>query len=283
MPPVRTDLTKTNRMAHNATSRTTIRKLNTDHLSPEAAHLDGYHSQTDTDVEVAQGWGSVAVPLDQEQQSQQGQQGKQSGGGGEASEGLSNDQPKGKAAELMMHRVGGSQSNPTAFPVADRRVQPYGMKAGESSFYAMSGTGQMLFHDENGSYLLATDNGAEQGGKESERMASLRHVNKKKQSREIKKGQKQEDAKHAGESVNTEVKCTKDRISFMLDGEEVAYFDRGAKNFVVKVETKFGEDAKHPVQGDAGGIGRTTKKSGAGAVLINAKLPAAPAELDTQP
>jgi|GEM_PF-3033513 hypothetical protein len=98
---------------------------------------------------------------------------------------------------------------------------------------------------------------AESGGsggekKKVERMVSLRHVEKKKQERqksqqktnearaargepplsveqwaaqvsEIKK--KNEDFKHEGETVNTEIRCTKNRIEFRAGDKVVGYYD----------------------------------------------------------
>ena len=61
--------------------------------------------------------------------------------------------------------VGGSRSHPVGL-VDDRRVRPYAMKEGESAMYAASGTGQMLFHNDKGSYLVVTDEPQEQAGEE---------------------------------------------------------------------------------------------------------------------
>src|ERR1700752_632023 len=108
MPPVRTDLTKTSRQAQMTLSRATLRKVNTNNLAPEASHLDGYQSQTDTDVEIAQSWGVIGVPLEQEESNQQQEQASQEGA---ADEGLIKDQPKGKSAEVIVNRIG-SQSHP---------------------------------------------------------------------------------------------------------------------------------------------------------------------------
>ncbi len=243
MSRVRSDLSKVARNAYHMLSRSTIRKVDTKHLAPQASHLDGFHSQTDTDVEIQQGWGVIGVPLDQEEESNQQGQKQQDTSQGD----WNHNQPKGKAAELITMRVG-SQSHPVAFPVADRRVQPYGMKAGESAHYSMSGTGQMLFHNDKGSYLVVTNNEPEQsksGGEQPERFASMRHVEKKKQPREIKEDQ-QEDPKHEGETVNTEVRATKSKIEFRVGDQVVAYFDAG--KFVVLVECLLGDEDKEQMK-----------------------------------
>lgn len=245
MGQVRNTLSMASRSIHHSISRATIRKVNTNNLAPEASHLDGFHSQTDTDVEIAQPWGTLGVPLDQEEE----QQGKQQQSAGKDEQGdWNHDQPKGKAAELVMNRVG-SQSHPVAFPLADRRVQPYGMKPGESAYYAMSGTGQMLFHNDKGSYVVVTNEPPEQSkdGKEVERFASLRHVQKKKQPREIKKGQQQSEAKHEGESVNYEIRCTKSRIEFRKGDEVVGYYD-GSQWVFKGGEVLLGDDNKEKMK-----------------------------------
>lgn len=97
---------------------------------------------------------------------------------------------------------------------------------------------------------------AEGGGqkKKVERMVSLRHVEKKKQERNFNQGggqggqggnggsaatlsveqraaqkaaqkKKAEDFKHEGETVNTEVRCTKNRIEFRAGDKVVGYYD----------------------------------------------------------
>jgi len=49
----------------------------------------------------------------------------------------------------------------------------------------------------------------------------LRHVDKKKQSREIKKGEEVQEHKHEGETVNLEVRATKTRIEFRAGNDVV--------------------------------------------------------------
>ena len=132
--------------------------------------------------------------------------------------------------------LNGNRSHPVAL-IDDRRVRPYAMKPGESAMYAASGTGQMLFHNDKGSYLVAVDNPAEQSesSEETERMVSLRHVQKSKQKREIKEGEKVEEHKHEGETVNLEVRVTKNRISFLAGDTEIGYYSEGTWCFKGKV------------------------------------------------
>src|SRR6185369_9964990 len=117
--------------------------------------------------------------------------------------------------------------------VDDRRVRPYNTPEGSSSFYAASGTGQMLYHNDDGTYLVSVNNpkyGKNQ--EEKERVVSMRHVDKQPQSRDLSAGeQQQEEYKHEGETVNTEVRTSKKKIE-ILDGETViAVYDKDDKSW----------------------------------------------------
>jgi uncharacterized FlaG/YvyC family protein len=161
-----------------------------------------------------------------------------------------------ESAEAFIGFMGGNRSFPVALVMDDRRHRPMGLKPGENSQY--DDIGQMTLMRRNGLYLLtldsedesqsqsggggsptatqqATSGGGQQGGQKVERMVSLRHVEKKKQERQ-KQGQQQaagggqqqnkhEDFKHEGESVNTEVRCTKNRIEFRTGEKVVGYYD----------------------------------------------------------
>jgi hypothetical protein len=191
------------------------------------------------------GW--TAMPLKQEQdQSSQGQQsgggggngGGGGGGGGEQGD-WNHNQPKGKAAEAIMMYLGGSRSHPIAM-VDDRRVRPYQLKEGEAAFYAASGTGQMVFHNDDGSYLLVTNNPPEQSqdNQQKERYASVRHVAKDKQPREISQSQQggqsggqsgqQQDPQHQGKTVNTEVRCTSSQVQILDGSTVVGVYDKSS-------------------------------------------------------
>jgi hypothetical protein len=78
--------------------------------------------------------------------------------------------------------------------------------------------------------------------KKTERMVSLRHVEKKKQERKQQGGsgggagaaqlaagqqqqQQKQEHKHEGDKVNTEVRCTKNRIEFRAGDTVVGYYD----------------------------------------------------------
>jgi phage gp45-like len=287
----RTNLSHTNNRATGGSSgRASVREIDDKHLMSQIKKADHGHSHTASDFERWQMVGLTSVPLKQEEEEQQGQQGQQGqsgsggGGGNDGSDSWNHNQPKGKSAEAVMLYLGGNRDHPVGI-VDDRRVRPYAMKEGETALYAASGTGQMLFHNDKGSYLVAVNNPPEQSkdDKEVERFASLRHVEKKKQSREIKKGQEVKEHPHEGETVNLEVRTTKKRIEFRAGDEVVGYYDKENKRWCFIGEMKLGsEDASHPVYGVNGGVGKTTKTSGAGAVLVKAPEAGPPTSLDTQ-
>lgn len=230
----RTSLSRTNTTARTGLSRATVRSVDDKHLMQQVEKADVFHSETPSDFERFQMVGLTSVPLPQEEDDQQSNSQQQQGSNKD--DGLNHNQPKGKSAEALMLYLNGQRSHPVAL-IDDRRVRPYGMKPGEGAFYAASGTGQMLFHNDKGSYLVAVDNPPEQSknSEETERMASLRHVQKSKQKREIKEGEEVEEHKHEGETVNFEVRVTKDRISFMEGENEVGYYKGGTWCFKGRV------------------------------------------------
>lgn len=275
---MRSDQTDAIRRAQMNTSRATVREFDDNHLLQEVKAADVFHSETATNFERFQMVGLTSMPLKQEEdQKQQKQQQTQD-------DGFNHNQPKGKSAEAVMLYPGG-RSHPIAI-VDDRRVRPYALKEGETALYAASGTGQMVFHNDDGSHLVATNNPPEQSkeNKDKERYASLRHVKKKKQPREIKEGQKIEDPKHQGETINLELRCTSTRIEFRAGDTVVGYYDKAGKKWVLIGEIHLGsEDADHPVYGVNSGVGKTTKVTGDGAVLVKAPLPGPPTSQDLQP
>lgn len=228
----RTTLSRTDTKARSTLSRATVREFDDKHLLQEVSKADVFHSETPSNFERFQMAGVTAVPLKQEQPQQQQQPRKQQNDGDAD---WNHDQPRGKAAEAIMLYLNGHRSHPIAL-VDDRRVRPYAMKEGESAFYSVSGTGQMLFHNNAGSYLVAVNNPPEQSqsSDETERFASLRHVNKAKQPREIKEGQEVPEHKHEGETVNTEVRTTKNRIEFRVGDDVVGYYDKGSETWHFK-------------------------------------------------
>jgi hypothetical protein len=210
-------------------SKATVREFDDNHLLQEVKQADVYHSETPSNFERYQMVGLTATPLKQAQDQESQKSQPKNGGNGDN---WNHNQPKGNAAEAVMLYPGG-RSHPIAI-VDDRRVRPYALKEGESAMYAASGTGQMLFHNDAGSYLVAVNNPPEQSqdNKDKERFASLRHVTKSKQSREIKQGEEVKEHKHEGESVNLEVRATSSRIEFRAGDTVVGYYDKSSAKWV---------------------------------------------------
>jgi phage gp45-like len=153
---------------------------------------------------------------------------------------------------------------------------------------------------------------ADSGGSQQkpERFVSVRHVEKKKQERPKRGsqsqgggqsggggasagtlastgqsgGQKKEDFKHEGESVNNEMRVSKKRIEFRSGDDVVGYYDKASKTWCFIGKVKLGtEDAQHPVYGVNGGKGMTVDPNGSDAVLVNAPKPGPPTSEDAQP
>jgi phage gp45-like len=219
--------------------RTTLNKANVDTMLAEL-HIDGMNSEGRERVEQLQNFGFSASPLPRDEQ-EGGQQGAAPGGVGEAM--------KGAAAEAILAFIGGQRNHPVCIALDDRRHRPLGLKPGENAQY--DDQGQMTLLRRGGLFLLSLDTqtkGKDGKSTTTERMVSLRHVEKKKQERG-KVGQagdsgssgasglsvgaqaaasgktKPQDFKHEGETVNTEVRCTKNRIEFRAGDKVVGYYD----------------------------------------------------------
>lgn len=242
-------------------SRATVREFDDEHLMQQIKHADVLHSETPSDFERWQMAGMTSTPLKQDEEEKQNSS-KQDKGGESKDGDWNHDQPKGPAAEAIMLYLGGSRSHPIAL-VDDRRVRPYKVPEGASAFYSVSGSGQMLYHNDDGSHLVVTDNpkyGKDQ--KEKERYASIRHVKKKPQERKIGQdggaggpsgtggassraavgtlaaesegdGSKQP-YKHEGEEVLTEIRATKNKIEVRDGDTVVGVYDKEAKSWTFK-------------------------------------------------
>jgi len=224
-------------------------------LMSEVTQLDTVKGETKTKVERWQPVGLTSVPLKQAEDNKKPKQKKaEQKDENDRGNDLDDDQPTGKAAEgVILHVMGQHEHAIGMFD--DRRVRPYAMKEGETALYAASGTGQMLFHNNAGSYLVAVNNPAEQSkdSKEVERFASLRHATKSKQTREIKKDQKVPDHPHEGETVNLEVRATSSRIEFRAGDTVVGYYDKGSGTWAFKGTVLLGDD-------DTSGMKRVHRK-----------------------
>lgn len=225
----RTTVQQTNLKARSGSSRASVREIDDKHLMQQVKKADVFHSETPSDFERWQMVGITAVPLKQFEDDQKGSKQKSSGDEGD----WNHDQPKGKSAEAVMLYLNGDRNHPVAL-IDDRRVRPYNMKEGEAAHYAASGTGQMLMHTDKGSYLVVVNNPSEaKDAKEQERVASLRHVTKEKQKRDLKEGEEPEEHVHEGkpEEVDTEVRASKDKIE-LLDGQTVvAVYSKADKSW----------------------------------------------------
>ena len=295
--------------AMHVVQRFTLNKGNDGTLMQEL-HLDGMNSEGRGAVERLQAFGFTSTPLPRDEQKQEGDQ-QGGGGGGTGGDG---EQNKGPAAEGICLYVGGQRNHPVCIAVDDRRHRPLGLKPGENAQY--DDQGQMTLLRRDGLFLLSLDDegdssssgggGSAQslgaaaapaaGGSSSqkkERMVSLRHVQKKKQERptsgggtagEKDKKKEEKDYKHEGETVNTEIRATKNRIEFRSGDDVVGYYDKQAKRWCFMGEVKLGsDDASHPVYGVNNSKGMTTKTSGDGAGLVKAPEPGPPTSEDAMP
>jgi phage gp45-like len=291
--------------------RLTLNKANDNPMMQELS-FDGMFGDGRGIVERIQHFGFTSMPLPRDQQQQQGGSG---GGAGGASGGA--DQDKGPAAEGIAVFVGGQRNHPVVIAVDDRRHRPMGLKAGENAQY--DDIGQMTLLRRTGLFLLSLDDeqGSGNGGastraadgsqqQNTERMVSLRHVMKKKQQRPGQSGggssgsgggggassrdstggsgQSQQDYQHEGETVNHEVRVTKNKIEFYSGDTVVGYYDKASATWCFIGKVKLGTDsAQHPVYGVNGGKGMTSDPSGSDAVTINAPKPGPPTSEDAEP
>jgi phage gp45-like len=255
---IRTTLSHVSRQAQMSMSRATIREFSDDHLMQEVKHADVMYSETPSDFERFQQVGMTSFPLKQEEDEKK-KSGEKKPEASSADKNMAgqtdfnDDQPKGPAAEAVMLYLNGQRSHPIAL-VDDRRVRPYEMSEGEGAHYAPDGSEQMVLFKETGTYIVSLDNTSVKDKKNKKtRFVSLRHVEKKMQTHKIEENQKSESGdsggsspvattragetsssggqqkkekyKHEGDSVNTEVRCTKNRIEFRTGDKVVGYYD----------------------------------------------------------
>ena len=234
----RTNLSRTQQQARSTSSMASVRDFDDKHLLQEITEADVFHSETPSNFERFQMVGLTAVPMKQKKEDKK--QNQQSSGGNQSEGDWNHDQPQGESAEAVMMYMNGNRDHPVGI-VDDRRVRPFNFKAGETALYSASGTGQMVLHTDDGTYIVSLDNkgydpeggeggsgggsggeSGEGGGEEKERIVSLRHVKKEKQKREIKEGEEPEDHVHEGkkDQVNTEIRASAKKIE-ILDGETV--------------------------------------------------------------
>lgn len=130
-----------------------------------------------------------------------------------------------KGAEALFVFMGGNRSLPMIVAIDDRRHRPYGLKGGENAQY--DDQGQMTLLARDGVYVLS-----------NKKEASLRHVEKTPQQRKTGKEQQgqqqssqQQDYDHKG-TINTEVRCKKDRIEAVEKGDVVRWTIKDGKLYL---------------------------------------------------
>lgn len=240
--------------------RFTLNKGNDNPMMQEL-HFDGMNSDGRDKVERMQNYGFSSTPLPRDVQ--QGIQQVAGAVGGQVGDAIG--KILGPAAEGICMFMGGQRNHPVCIGVDDRRHRPMGLQPGENAQY--DDIGQMTLLRRAFTAVLSLDSKDATTGKMVERFASLRHVNKEKQKRPkssgkgqgnggssggadpggagpgllaadggTQGGQTQDQSKyqHEGESVNTEVRCTKDRIEFRAGDTVVGYYEASSQTWFLK-------------------------------------------------
>lgn len=235
----RAPLSYVHNVAQSSSARATVREFDDKHLVRQIKFADALHGETPSDFESPQPVGLTTHPLKQFKDKKQDQQKQQQQETDKNDGDWNHNQPKGKSSEVLpMHYVGGSRSHPVAGTIDDRRVRPYNSKEGDTMLYHASGTEQKVYVSDTGVFVLANNNKSEEeDAKEKDRYASVRHVDLEKQKHEIKKGEEVKDHKHEGDKVNTEIRCTKNRIEFRVADKVVGYYDKDADHWQFNSKT----------------------------------------------
>jgi len=214
-------------------------------------NFDGMNSEGRDKVERVQNYGFSSAPLPRDEQGAGTQSG--SSGGGVGGDG---EQAKGPAAEGICMFTGGQRNHPVCIAIDDRRHRRMGLKPGENAQY--DDIGQMTLLRRAFTAILSLDSKDEKTGKMVERFVSLRHVEKQKQKRPkigakkesaapqtreqklraeqraAQEAQEREDYKHEGDTVNTEIRCTKNRIEFRSGDSVVGYYEASSQTWFFK-------------------------------------------------
>jgi hypothetical protein len=302
--------------------RLTLNKANDNPLMQEMS-IDGMAKEGRKIVEMFQQFGSSAVPLPRDEQEGGGGGGSADGPNikGKAAEGIAaflggqRNHPVILGVDDRRHRPMGMK--PGESFQYDHQGQGTLIRAAATFIMSLdddgsgSAPGGKLLRGPDGKVLLEKDGTKTKKTEKQERFVSIRHVEKKKQDREKggtpekniqtwidagwdynkasadERAEKasapnHEDYKHEGDSVNNEMRVTKKRIEFRAGDKVVGYYEGGKWVFIGEVRLG-SEDADHPVYGNNNNSGKTSTKSGAGAVLIKAPNPGPPTSLDMQP
>lgn len=159
---IRTSTRDASRRAQTGASRATLRELNSKTLWSEAKHIDVMASETATDVEYAENYGSTSVPAKQDEEEDDQKQKKQqqqasSGDGGPGGEGGTpgeeGEQPKGDAAEAIVLYMNGSRSHPVMIAVGDRRHRLVELEEGDVAQHRLKDDRQQFLLSKDGTYL----------------------------------------------------------------------------------------------------------------------------------
>ena len=158
---MRTSTRDASRRAQTQMSRATLRELNSKPQWSEAKAIDVMPSETATDVEYAESYGTTSVPVkqdeeedNQKQKQSQQQQGGNGGPGGEGgTPGEEGEQPKGDAAEAIVAYLNGSRSHPVILAIGDRRHRLKELEEGDVAQYRLRDDRQQLLLHKDGTYL----------------------------------------------------------------------------------------------------------------------------------
>jgi hypothetical protein len=155
---IRTSLKDTARRVQTNASRATLRELNSKPFWSEAKQLDVTHSETHSDVEFAENYGSTSVPAKQDEEEDKKQQKQQqSGGGFGGSDGEEGEQPKGDAAEAVVLYLNGSRSHPVIISMGDRRHRLTELEEGDVAQHRLKDDRQQFLLSKDGTYLSTRD------------------------------------------------------------------------------------------------------------------------------
>lgn len=300
--------------------RLTLNKANDNPMMQEMA-FDGMNSEGRKIVERLQTFGMSTMPLPRDEQ-QGGQQG--GGGGGTGGDGAAQKGPAAEGIAVFLggqrnHPVVIGVDDRRHRPMGMKPGESFQYDhQGQGTLIRNAATYILSLDDEGdgqapgGKMLRDAEGRATAQSQKQERFVSLRHVVKKKQNRDSGSPQanlktwadagvdlskltpdelaekasapNNEDYKHEGDTVNTEMRATAKRIEWRSGDNVVGYYDKGSSTWCFIGTVKLGtESAQHPVYGVNGGVGMTTEGSGSGAVLVNATKPGPPTSLDGQP
>jgi phage gp45-like len=161
---MRTSTRDASRRSQTSASRATLRELNSKTLWSEAKYIDVMASETATDVEYAENYGTTSVPAKQDEEDEDQKKGQQKGGqqggnggdgaGGEGgTPGEEGEQPKGDAAEAIVLYMNGSRSHPVMIAVGDRRHRLVELEEGDVAQHRLKDDRQQFLLSKDGTYL----------------------------------------------------------------------------------------------------------------------------------